>query len=139
MIHYFGLAGEPDKVEAYAWATVAQEEGIVILRQLSVLIGQELDESQLRRARERFEELDQAYGSVIVTQRSERPDCVGSRVGAGCERVVREIDRSPSSDMPDFYRNVTGPNEITPAYVADFSDTYADHINQEFAKFDQGG
>ena len=68
LMYYFGLVGERDKVEAYAWATVAQEEGMTVLRQYATLIGQELKKRQYEAARTRLEELEVRYGAVLADE-----------------------------------------------------------------------
>jgi len=138
LIHYFGLTGSVDKVEAFAWLTTAQEPQLISLRQFATLVSTELTKEQIGSARERLIDYDRKYGAVqeVELDPSKKVDCTGSRLGRNCEFVARPIERTAANDSTGFYDVELAPNVITTDELNRFQALYGDQILQEFARFD---
>lgn len=139
LIDYFGLAGDVDKVSAYAWISVAAAPFVPILMQIESIIDDELSHSQRRKARDLAARHHQDYAQKLVhghgvARRSDR-QCTGSRLGKGCERLDIIGANNPSL-VHDQYES-RGSRRISQDDLDAFNRAYSDFIFEEFSRFDR--
>ncbi|MCG8465758.1 MAG: hypothetical protein MI750_13045 [Xanthomonadales bacterium] len=140
LMYYFGLGVDVDRIEATAWAMVAQERGMDALRRIAQLFYRELGNSEKALLIDRIHVLDIEYGAVlepknIRDQRRLRQNCTGSRVGRACDRV-----QSPR-EIFDSLKGIRG-NRVVAFHMKQeeleaFEQNYNRLIWQEFDHFDR--
>lgn len=138
LIDYFGLAGEVDKVSAYAWFTVASSGLVPILMQIESLIDDELNHQERRKARDLAAEFQNQFGARLnhnrfVTQGSAR-GCTGSRLGKNCDRL--DVIGKSATTSPHEYYEGNASHYMSQEEIAAFNRAYSDFIYDEFNRFD---
>lgn len=140
LMNYFGLGIEENRIEAAAWAMIAQERGMDALRRMARLFYIELGNSEKAQLIDRLHELDVKYGAVLEPAnyrewRRLKQSCTGSRVGRACDRVQgpKEIFQS----VQGLRGNRIVAHHMKQAELKAFEEKYNPQIWREFDDFDQ--